>query len=67
MPTGMLYDMLAKAIDLPWNLTVHFQGFPDQVEGETTVLQHQAFFQVVLRLLQEEAMRSRFFHTLKEV
>eukprot|EP00294_Goniomonas_avonlea_P006974 CAMPEP_0114547870 /NCGR_PEP_ID=MMETSP0114-20121206/4685_1 /TAXON_ID=31324 /ORGANISM="Goniomonas sp, Strain m" /LENGTH=253 /DNA_ID=CAMNT_0001732435 /DNA_START=14 /DNA_END=772 /DNA_ORIENTATION=+ len=51
LPTGMLYDMLAKAIDLPWNLTVHFQGFPQSV---------------AMRLLNEEAMRSRFFHTMKE-
>mmetsp|Transcript_58215 Transcript_58215/g.126550 ORF Transcript_58215/g.126550 Transcript_58215/m.126550 type:complete len:151 (+) Transcript_58215:3-455(+) len=46
LPTGMLYDMLASHIDIPWNLTVHFQNFPDSV---------------VMRLLSEEAMRSRFF------
>jgi len=27
-PIGVLFDLLASPHELPWNLTVHFQGFP---------------------------------------
>lgn len=29
-PIGVLFDMLAKAEDLPWTLTAHFEKFPEE-------------------------------------
>eukprot|EP01089_Gocevia_fonbrunei_P018571 TRINITY_DN630_c0_g2_i2.p1 TRINITY_DN630_c0_g2~~TRINITY_DN630_c0_g2_i2.p1 ORF type:complete len:296 (+),score=56.84 TRINITY_DN630_c0_g2_i2:61-888(+) len=28
LPVGVLFDLLGSPEELPWNLTVHFQGFP---------------------------------------
>ncbi len=49
---GVLFDGLGSPFDLPWNLTVHFQGFPtDQL----------------LRCPSEEVIKRHFNNVLKEV
>ncbi|XP_065850538.1 autophagy protein 5 [Euphorbia lathyris] len=41
IPTGVLYDVLCAEPERPWNLTVHFRGYPSNLlipcEGEETV------------------------------
>uniref|UniRef100_A0A671DW49 Autophagy protein 5 n=1 Tax=Rhinolophus ferrumequinum TaxID=59479 RepID=A0A671DW49_RHIFE len=29
-PIGLLFDLLASSSALPWNITVHFKGFPEK-------------------------------------
>lgn len=29
-PIGVLFDMYASDIQLPWNITVHFDKFPEE-------------------------------------
>jgi autophagy-related protein 5 len=29
-PIGVLFDMYASDIQLPWNITVHFEKFPEE-------------------------------------
>ncbi|XP_027076695.1 autophagy protein 5 [Coffea eugenioides] len=41
IPTGVLYDLLCAEPERPWNLTVHFRGYPGNIltpcEGEDSV------------------------------
>jgi len=50
-PCGVLFDMLCDKTDLPWNVTVHFQNFPDDV---------------LIRCPCEEVIESHFMTMLKE-
>lgn len=36
-PIGVLFDMLASTLELPWQLTVHFQGTPTAAPSSTTM------------------------------
>ncbi|KAH7430345.1 hypothetical protein KP509_09G094700 [Ceratopteris richardii] len=41
VPTGVLYDLLCFEPARPWNLMVHFRGFPSELipfEGEETII-----------------------------
>jgi len=50
-PIGVLYDLLCGSLELPWNLTAHLQGFPqDQV----------------IRFSNEAALKAHFMNMLKE-
>ncbi|KAK3289754.1 Ubiquitin-like modifier-activating enzyme atg7 [Cymbomonas tetramitiformis] len=51
IPTGVLYDLLAKKRDLPWELTVHFRTFPDEV---------------LLKCNDSQTVRAHFYNSLKE-
>lgn len=41
IPTGVLFDLLCAEPERPWNLTVHFRGYPENIltpcEGEDSV------------------------------
>lgn len=41
IPTGVLFDLLCAEPERPWNLTVHFRGYPGEIltpcEGEDSV------------------------------
>ncbi|XP_022143382.1 autophagy protein 5 isoform X2 [Momordica charantia] len=41
IPTGVLFDLLCAEPERPWNLTVHFRGYPKQLlipcEGEESI------------------------------
>ncbi|KAH9308492.1 hypothetical protein KI387_036403, partial [Taxus chinensis] len=41
IPTGVLYDLLCAEPERPWNITVHFRGYPSDIlspcEGEDNV------------------------------
>ncbi|KAL3525085.1 hypothetical protein ACH5RR_013457 [Cinchona calisaya] len=41
IPTGVLYDLLCAEPERPWNLTVHFRGYPGNIltpcEGEDSI------------------------------
>nr|XP_023915575.1 autophagy protein 5-like [Quercus suber]POF25656.1 autophagy protein 5 [Quercus suber] len=41
IPTGVLFDLLCAEPERPWNLTVHFRGYPSNIlvpcEGEDSV------------------------------
>ncbi|CAA3011569.1 autophagy protein 5 isoform X1 [Olea europaea var. sylvestris] len=41
IPTGVLFDLLCAEAERPWNLTVHFRGYPGKIltpcEGEDSV------------------------------
>uniref|UniRef100_K7M8C5 Uncharacterized protein n=1 Tax=Glycine max TaxID=3847 RepID=K7M8C5_SOYBN len=41
IPTGVLFDLLCVEPERPWNLTVHFRGYPSNIllpcEGEDSV------------------------------
>ncbi|KAK3263984.1 Ubiquitin-like modifier-activating enzyme atg7, partial [Cymbomonas tetramitiformis] len=50
IPTGVLYDLLAKKRDLPWELTVHFRTFPDEV---------------LLKCNDSQTVRAHFYNSLK--
>ncbi len=51
-PIGVLFDLYASPADLPWSITVHFQGFPtDQI----------------LRCSSEDTVRMYYTNVLKEV
>jgi len=50
-PVGVLFDLLCSETELPWALTVHFQGFPhDQL----------------LRCPNEDTVKSHFYSSIKE-
>jgi len=50
-PLGVLFDLFGTTMELPWSLTVHFQGFPhDQL----------------LRCSTEEVVKTHFTNVLKE-
>jgi len=50
-PVGVLFDLLCGQTELPWTVTVHFQGFPhDQL----------------LRCPGEETVKSHFYNVFKE-
>jgi hypothetical protein len=51
-PIGVLFDLYASQLSLPWSLSVHFQGFPSQT---------------LLRCAGEETVKSHFVNSLKEV
>ena len=50
-PIGVLFDMYSADIQLPWNITVHFDKFP---EGE------------LLHCTSREAVESHFMSCIKE-
>ncbi|KAK3015396.1 hypothetical protein RJ639_006890 [Escallonia herrerae] len=41
IPTGVLFDLLCAGPEIPWNLTVHFRGYPGNIltpcDGEDSV------------------------------
>eukprot|EP01102_Stenamoeba_stenopodia_P013786 TRINITY_DN4518_c0_g1_i1.p1 TRINITY_DN4518_c0_g1~~TRINITY_DN4518_c0_g1_i1.p1 ORF type:complete len:303 (-),score=85.96 TRINITY_DN4518_c0_g1_i1:61-900(-) len=50
-PIGVLFDLYASQQNLPWTLSVHFQGFPAQQ---------------LLRCPNEDTIKSHFMNALKE-
>ena len=51
-PVGVLFDLFANPQELPWPITVHFQGFPTQQ---------------LLRCPNEAFVKSHYMNVLKEV
>jgi autophagy-related protein 5 len=51
LPVGVLFDMFSPNIELPWKITVHFQGFPANQ---------------ILRCPKEETIKEVFFAVIKE-
>ncbi|RUS71432.1 hypothetical protein EGW08_020815 [Elysia chlorotica] len=50
-PIGLLFDLFGSKADLPWNLTVHFQNFPEEE---------------LLHCPSKDAVESHFMSVLKE-
>lgn len=51
LPIGVLFDLNATQYDLPWSITVHFQGYPAEL----------------IRCPNEAVVKAHFVNLLKEV